>query len=112
MFIASFFVILEVISLLLLTQLRFLYLYQARLFYSCFSDQFFNRFNKKMLRLLVRIPAMRLNSSAPLQVLRRTQSIAVNQQAANRQQQALIRGGVALIAIGGAGYLLNKVKTK
>lgn len=65
-----------------------------------------------MLRLLVRIPAMRLNSSAPLQVLRRTQSIAVNQRAANRQQQALIRGGVALIAIGGAGYLLNKVKTK
>jgi hypothetical protein len=65
-----------------------------------------------MLRLLVRIPTMRLNSSASLQVLRRTQSIAVNQQAANRQQQALIRGGVALVAIGGAGYLLNKVKTK
>ena len=45
-----------------------------------------------MLPLLVRIPTMRLSSSASLQVLRLTQSIAVNQRAANRQQQALIRG--------------------
>jgi hypothetical protein len=65
-----------------------------------------------MLPLLVRLPTMRLSSSASLRVLKRTQSIAVNQRAANRQQQALIRGGVALVAIGGAGYLLNKVKTK
>jgi len=65
-----------------------------------------------MLPLLIRLPTMRLTSSASLQVLRRTQSIAVHQRAANRQQQALIRGGVALVAIGGAGYLLNKVKNQ
>ncbi|CAM4907674.1 unnamed protein product [Rotaria socialis] len=41
--------------------------------------------------------------------LLRTQSIAVNQRAANRQQQALIRGGIAFVAVGSAGYLLNKV---
>jgi hypothetical protein len=98
--------------MLLLTQSRFLYLFQARLFHSYFSDSFFDRFYKKMLPLLVRLPTMRLSSSASLRVLKRTQSIAVNQRAANRQQQALIRGGVALVAIGGAGYLLNKVKTK
>jgi len=62
-----------------------------------------------MLPLLVRLPTMRLGSSASLQVLKRTQSIAVHQRASNRQQQALIRGGIALVAIGGAGYLLNKV---
>ncbi|UJR23222.1 hypothetical protein I4U23_026241 [Adineta vaga] len=62
-----------------------------------------------MLPLLIRLPTMRLSSSLSHQVLKRTQSIAVNQRAANRQQQALIRGGVALVAIGGAGYLLNKV---
>jgi hypothetical protein len=65
-----------------------------------------------MLPLLARVPTMRLSSSASFQILKRTQSIAVNQRAANRQQQALIRGGIALVAIGGAGYLLNKVKIK
>ena len=65
-----------------------------------------------MLPLLARVPTMRLSSSTALQVLRRTQSININQRVANRQQQALIRGGVALVAIGGVGYLLNKVKTK
>lgn len=64
-----------------------------------------------MLPLLVRVPTMRLSSSTSLQVLRRAQSITMNQQAANRQQQALIRGGIALVAIGGAGYLLNKVSS-
>jgi len=63
-----------------------------------------------MLPLLARLPTMRLSSSASLQVLKRTQSIAINQRASNRQQQVLIRGGIALVAIGGAGYLLNKVK--
>ncbi|CAF1130075.1 unnamed protein product [Adineta steineri] len=62
-----------------------------------------------MLPLLVRLPTMRLGSSLSLQVMRRSQSIAVNSRAANRQQQALIRGGIAIVAIGGAGYLLNKV---
>ena len=65
-----------------------------------------------MLPLLTRLPTMRLASSVPLHMLKRTQSIAVNQRAANRQQQALIRGGIALVAVGSAGYLLNKVKTK
>jgi hypothetical protein len=65
-----------------------------------------------MLPLLARLPTMRLSSSASLQVLKRTQSIAINQRASNRQQQVLIRGGIALVAIGGAGYLLNKVKNK
>ncbi len=67
---------------------------------------------KKMLPLLTRLPTMRLSSSASLQILKRTQSIAINQRAANRQQQALIRGGIAIVAIGGAGYLLNKVENK
>ena len=62
-----------------------------------------------MLPLLVRLPTMRLGSSTTLQVLKRTQTISINQRASNRQQQALIRGGVALVAIGGAGYLLNKI---
>lgn len=62
-----------------------------------------------MLPLLIRVPTMRLSSSTSLQVLKRTRSIAVNQRAANQQQQTLIRGGIALVAIGGAGYLLNKV---
>ncbi|CAF0954485.1 unnamed protein product [Rotaria sordida] len=62
-----------------------------------------------MLPLLARLSTMRLNSSASLRILKRTQSIAVNQRSANRQQQALIRGGIALVAVGGAGYLLNKV---
>ena len=62
-----------------------------------------------MLPLLVRIPTMRLTSSAPLQVLKRTQSISVSQRASNRQQQALLRGGLAVVAIGGAGFILNKV---
>ena len=62
-----------------------------------------------MLPLLVRVPTMRLSSAAPLQILKRTQSIAVHQRASNRQQQALIRGGLALVAIGGTGYVLNKV---
>ncbi|CAF1091028.1 unnamed protein product [Adineta ricciae] len=62
-----------------------------------------------MLPLLVRVPTMRLGPSLSHQVLKRTQSIAVSQRAANRQQQALVRGGVALVAIGGAGYLLNKI---
>lgn len=65
-----------------------------------------------MLPLLVRIPTVCLRSSTSLQVLKRTQSITINQQAANRQQQALIRGGIAIVAIGGAGYLLNKVPIK
>ena len=65
-----------------------------------------------MLRLLVRTPAMHLRSSTPLQILKRNQSISINQQAANRQQQTLIRGGIALIAVGGVGYLLNKVIKK
>jgi len=65
-----------------------------------------------MLPLLVRLPTMRLSSSASLQILKRTQSIAVNQRASSRQQQALIRGGIAVVAIGGAGYLLNKVGNK
>jgi hypothetical protein len=63
-----------------------------------------------MLPLLVRLPTMRLSASASQQILKRTQSIAVHQRASNRQQQALIRGGLALVAIGGAGYVLNKVK--
>lgn len=62
-----------------------------------------------MLPLLLRVPTMRLSSTAPLQFLKRTQSIAVHQRASNRQQQALIRGGLALVAIGGTGYVLNKV---
>ena len=62
-----------------------------------------------MLPLLVRIPTMRLSSSTSLQVLKRTQSITINQRVANRQQQTLIRGGIAIVAIGGVGYLLNKV---
>ena len=62
-----------------------------------------------MLPLLIRVPTMRLSSSTSLQVLKRTRLIAVNQRAANQQQQTLIRGGIALVAIGGAGYLLNKV---
>lgn len=62
-----------------------------------------------MLPLLARLPTMRLGSSTTLQVLKRTQTISINQRASNRQQQALIRGGVALVAIGGAGYLLNKI---
>lgn len=63
-----------------------------------------------MLPLLARVPTMRLTSTASLQLLKRTQSIAVNERASNRQTQALIRGGIALVAVGGAGYLLNKVK--
>lgn len=65
-----------------------------------------------MLPLLARLPTMRLSSSASLRVLKRAQSISINQRAANRQQQALIRGGIALVAVGGAGYLLNKVNIK
>jgi hypothetical protein len=64
----------------------------------------------KMLSLFVRSPAMRIHTQASLQILKRTQSIAVHQRASQRQQQALIRGGLALVAIGGTGYLLNKVK--
>ena len=62
-----------------------------------------------MLPLLARLPTVRLNLSASFGVLKRTQSIAINQRAANRQQQTLIRGGLALVGVGGAGYLLNKV---
>jgi len=65
-----------------------------------------------MLPLLARLPTMRLSSSASLQILKRTQSIAINQRVSNRQQQALIRGGIAIVAVGGAGYLLNKVGNK
>lgn len=62
-----------------------------------------------MLHLLARVPTMRVASTVSHHLLKRTQSIAINQRAANRQQQALIRGGIGLVAIGGAGYLLNKV---
>ena len=62
-----------------------------------------------MLPLIVRIPTMRLNPRASLQLLKRAQSISISQRTSNRQQQTLIRGGLALIAIGGTGYILNKV---
>lgn len=63
-----------------------------------------------MLPLVARIPAMRLNPRASLQLLKRGQSISISQRsAAERQRQALIRGGIALVAIGGTGYILNKV---
>jgi hypothetical protein len=91
----------------------FIYIPIKRAYFRIFSsDNFFDKFNRKMLPLLARLPTMRLSSSASLQILKRTQSIAINQRASNRQQQALIRGGIAIVAVGGAGYLLNKVRNK
>lgn len=63
-----------------------------------------------MLSLITRIPTMRSNPRASLQLLKRAQSISLSQRAAaDRQRQALIRGGIALVAIGSTGYILNKV---
>lgn len=63
-----------------------------------------------MLPLITRIPTMRLNPRTSLQLLKRAQSISLSQKAAaDRQRQALIRGGIALVAIGSTGYILNKV---
>ncbi|CAF4497128.1 unnamed protein product [Rotaria sp. Silwood2] len=62
-----------------------------------------------MLSIVARSSIVRLNSLATLRVLTRAQSIVVEQGSVNRQRQAFIRSGLAIVAIGGTGYLLNKI---
>ncbi|CAF1130373.1 unnamed protein product, partial [Didymodactylos carnosus] len=58
---------------------------------------------------LIRTTTTPLKSLRLPSIPKRYESISISQRASNRQQQALIRGGLAVVAIGGVGYLLNKV---
>ncbi|CAF3639140.1 unnamed protein product [Rotaria sp. Silwood1] len=61
-----------------------------------------------MLSIFTRSRIVRFNSSATLRLLTRAESIVIEQGSVNRQRQAFIRGGLAIVAIGSTGYLLNK----
>lgn len=64
-----------------------------------------------MLPILGRLPTLRVSARSTLQILKRPQSLSINEKVANRQRQALLRGGLAIVAIGGTGYLLHKVES-